>query len=109
MNVFEMGMIAAPTAGMLSGVRAAAGHGPAVTIAGAFGGLVIGAAAYFGPVLLSGSLWNRARHVSEPPRELTSALEWVAGTVVVLSATASPFVAWLLSGLAVARLIEVTG
>jgi hypothetical protein len=108
MNVFELGIIAAPIAGLVAGASAAKGQTAGTLIACALGGAVIGAAAYFGPVLASGLIWSRVRDPEAPP-ERPGAIEWTAGTAVVLLAAASPFMAWWLVRLVIPRLLGVAG
>jgi Na+/proline symporter len=104
MNVFELGIIAAPIAGLVAGSRAATGHGPTVVVVCSLGGLLIGAAAYFGPVFASGFIWSRVRDPETPP-DRPGSIEWVAGTAVVLLAALSPLVAWVVAGYSVSRLL----
>lgn len=108
MNVFELGIIAAPVSGLAAGMRAASGHGSGTIVACTVGGLVIGAVAYFGPVFASAYLWS---HVSDPDAsaEHTGAADWIIGTTVVLLAMASPFIAWFASSFAMSRLLGLAG
>lgn len=108
MNVFELGIIAAPIAGLIVGATAAKGHAAGIVLACAGGGALIGAAAYFGPVLASGLIGSRVRDRNAAPRRPGKA-EWSAGTVVVLLAALSPIIAWWLVRLIVPRLLGVAG
>jgi hypothetical protein len=108
MNVFELGIIAAPVSGLAAGIRAASGHGSGTVVACALGGVLIGAAAYFGPVLASGYLWSRVRD-PDAPAEHPGAADWITGTTVVLMAMASPFIAWFVASYAISRLIGLAG
>ncbi len=108
MNVFELGIVAAPISGLVAGMTAAKGHSAAVGLACAIGGFLIGAVAYLGPVLASAFVWSRVRNPDAPP-ERPSAIEWVAGTTVVLLAALSPIVAWVVVSFTVPRLLGVAG
>ena len=108
MNVFELGIIAAPITGLIAGTSAANGQTTGVVLACALGGAVIGGAAYFGTVLASGFIWSRVRDPEAPP-ERPGAIEWTAGTAVVLLAALSPVMAWWLVRLIVPRLLGVAG
>jgi hypothetical protein len=91
MNVFELGSDAAPASGLIAGWTVANGHSVTVRFAGAIGGLLIGALAYFGLVLPSMFIWSRV-HKPNAPRERPGAIECVAGTTIVLLAALSPIV-----------------
>jgi hypothetical protein len=104
MNVFELGIVAAPISGLVAGIAAAKGHSAAVVFACATGGFLIGALAYLGPVLSSTFVWSRVRKPDAPP-ERPGAIEWVAGTTIVLLAALSPVVAWAVVSFAVRRLL----
>lgn len=108
MNVFALGIVAAPVTGLIDGMCAARGHPTATVLACALGGAVVGAAAYSGPVLTSGLVWSRVRDPEARP-ERPSAIEWTAGTAVVLLAVLSPIFAWWLVRLIFPRLLGAAG
>jgi hypothetical protein len=63
------------------------------------GGLAIGAVSFFVPYFATNMLYRRVTR--GVPIASPSVIEWCIGTSVVLCAMASPFLAWLLAGLAV--------
>jgi hypothetical protein len=108
MNEFELGIIAAPITGLIAGTSAAKGQTTGVVLACAVGGAVIGAAAYFGPVRASAFVWSRVRDPEAPP-DRPGAIEWFAGTAVVVLAVLSPVIAWWLVRLIIPRLLGLAG
>jgi heme/copper-type cytochrome/quinol oxidase subunit 3 len=108
MNVFELATIVAPLAGMVAGISAAAGQSLGIVLACAIVGILIGAAALFGPFFAAYFVYERVRDPNAPP-ESPGAIEWLAGTTVVLVAAASTVIAWLVANFALSRLIGLVG
>lgn len=106
MNVFQLSIIASPVAGCIAAERAAAGHGAGVSAACLILGLISGAAAYAIFILGFGSLLSRVAVNSRQHNANGRLRSWHAGTIIVLLAIASPFVAWVVCAFASSSLVS---
>ncbi len=105
MNPFEFGLVAAPLAGLLSGIYSAGGH----WLIGGAVGLAIGIVCYLMPVLVVSDAYewwmtDDSLEVSATP----PASEYWVALVTLICAMAAPLVAWVVSGLAVRFLLALS-
>jgi ABC-type transport system involved in cytochrome c biogenesis permease component len=102
MNVFELALVASPVVGAISGALSVTGHqGSAMTLAGAFAGLLVGVAVFPGPLLLATWVFGRRRFRKMKPGRTG---QWLLGTGIVLYATVAPLLAGFASHVSVSGL-----
>lgn len=105
MNLFEFGLVAAPFAGLLSGIHSADSH----WLIGGAVGLALGVLCYLVPVLVVSETYewwlpDDSLEISATP----PASEYWVALITVMCAVAAPLVAWVVSGLAVRFLLALS-
>lgn len=107
MNIFELNSKVSAIAGLIAGFKSARGHRPVTGALGTVGGLIIGAACCFVPILAA--YFISARRKSPDTQDRSTFLQRAAEASVVLLVILSPIMAWYAVAAAVPRLLGLSG
>jgi hypothetical protein len=109
MNSFQLGIILSPIAGCLGGLKAAAGHGFALSATCVGIGIVTSIGVYFAVVFGCGSLFYRAVFDDKRGEAKTGALAWLAQWAIMSLVIAVPFLAWFIAYFTSELLVTIAG